>query len=528
MAQYLPPTDLKVDAPWFGQFLLEPLEAPVAVELPENWQRIELNHYRLDICPSVPWASATFKGRTVVVLGHAFCGWKRISPEEKALEIASAQWDKTRPILREISSLIGRFCIFISGHQALRIIPDPTVSFKVLTGWGNDKGFRAASEIKLLDATGQFHRNNQGAWGWGAAQKTFQTLTGWPLEETPLSGVKPIPANHLITDRFNLEPQRIFPFHKRQELSAEEVKVRMARNWSRAFLNARDAGYELWFPVTSGQDSRLIAAAAKSAFGEKNPRLYFIEKGEATPTGRVDRAHVDHLQQQGIDVAIHPVKTDEEIAALGYNPRRWHSFLGHLTHRLPVNNGLHFPARRLYLSGFTAEVFKDVIESDPVWNGISAARALRYPNHPIVTGFWTLWLRKFHKRAISMGYEPSEFLYWEARMVHFAANMIHLGNQAMPFASAFNGWTIYELGMALPKKDRDHHTSRFFQDCTKEWWPELATFPLNPDRRTRTIILLKKLGLYRFYRPIGQYHRWWKDGWQRRRHERRAGKGILK
>lgn len=519
---------LDIRKPWFGQFLLQPRHTPHTVSLPSEWQTIDLGHFALRVCPSVPIAQVTTNHGQAVMLGHAFSTVRRASRTDTLHEIAEEPHTQLRMARSAVESLAGRFVLFIWDGSRLRIVPDPVVSFKVVWGQDSSGQTQAASDVKLLRASGGFQPNNRPEWQWARMQPKFQRMGGYPIGHTPLEGVRPLPANQILDLDGPTETSmwRAFPKHVKEKRGRAEVQGLVYEHLAQVFQNAADEGLELWFPITSGQDSRFIAAAAHKAHLDgwlRQPvQFYFIEKEFVSATGKVDRAHVEFLRKQGVPITIFKARTDKELADIDppFVPLAHHSFLSHLTFRLALNDGTAFPINRLFAMANTAENIKFMHDAPDAAVPKEAARGLGYPNHRFVLAYFGNWMRDAQPHAKNTAHFVHELAWWESVLEHFSGNMLHSGNGQVPMWCPMNFHRFYELGHSMDLSERDHHTSRFFRLATADWWPLLGTFPLNPDRRTRAIIALKRLGLYRLYRPWGQRYRWWASGRAQRRAER--------
>ena len=516
--------NLTVNAPWFGQFLLTSGPNDLPFDLPENWQSFTLGNHTLRVCPSVPCATGQTDTTQIVTLGCSFCGVEKKSPAEKAEEMARADWSAPDALPESVQTLVGRFLLFVLHEENLRILPDPTLSFHAFVGRGSSGQLYASSEIKLLRATKQFAPNASESWSWSLRQPRFQRQSRHPLDETDLAGVQMIPANHVWHLGHQEGPIRVFPFRKKTKTETEPVSSLMLKAITTASSNAQEAGYKIWFPITAGQDSRFIASAAMHGHAQailsQPVHLYHIQKKALSPMNRVDLNHAHHLQQQGIDVVIFTEKSKAELTQLQYQPLRWHSAVGHQTFGLPLNDGNLFPRNDLFAMGHTAEILKNMQDGPDCMSGVGAAKSLSFPNLQKAIAVLDEWVKSVRKVAFAFGYRISEFLWWERQLSLFSGTQMHLANLTAPTWSPFNSWQIIEASLGLPLKERDHHTSRFFAKNIAEWSPVLTAFPYNPDRRTRSITILKKLRIYWLYRPLGLWWRWHLSGREQKREAR--------
>jgi len=481
-------------------------------------------HHILLTCPSIPVTQVKSGDLEISMLGHAFSTERDESTADLLGRLCAATGGLKQAIPPVLDELAGRFLLLISTKHTLRVVPDAVNSFKVLIGVDAKGQTHLAPDPNLFTAIKGFPLRVDPAWAWTFRQNKFRQMTGFPVGATPHQNVKALPANHVLDIDGNGETTiwRSFPRRAKTAMGREDVAELVWRGLAQAFRNAQRQGHELWFPITSGQDSRFIAAAAWRAWKDgkllQPIHFYFIEKERTTQTAIVDRQHVEHLRKNGVQVDIFKAKSDSEMMALRRpeDGKRYLSFVAHLVFRYALNQGTAFPKHRLFAMANTAETIKFMHDGPDPTSGQGAAMGLGYPNHPLVKNHLQEWFDEAAPTAKRLGYAVHELLWWETVLTHFSGNMLHYGNAFVPMWCPLNFGAFYEWGLGLPLSDRDHHTSRFFREATAAWWPLMAEFPINPDRRTRTIIALKRLRLYWLYRPLAMRGRWWKSGREQR------------
>jgi hypothetical protein len=501
---------LDVRAPWFGQFLLSP-DIPLPDGL-QKWNSWKVEDLRLTVCPSVPVAFASEDGCKVWMLGHAYSGERVETNEELVRRIAQQMPVDGMPEV--IEWIVGRFLLIIEQAGVIRIVPDPVATFKALAGRDEQGRFWASSEVKLLQHFDCFRACNDKRWLWARNQKRFQVMTGNIMNLSALEGMTFIPINHSVSNVDGTTPRRVFPTQARAKQSAEMVRNQITNLVQNAYVNAEKAGLELWFSVTSGQDSRFLLSLAMAAYRNKKlkqkPRFYFIQKRDLSIYQQADFDYVNRLINDGWDIEIFHEKPESLLQEWNYNAEKWHSPRCHLTRFLPANECPHFPSNRLFASGITAEITRRWDNEKSCITVKDVAIALKFPNHPFILDALEQFKDNNHQ-VDPLKYEFFELAYWELTQL-FSGAMIHYGNIAMPYWCPMNSWKFYELMLSIPHSERGQPTSRFFTESSFVWLPELSKHPINFHYRNRIINGMKAIGLYRFWRWYVLHRMWWKSG----------------
>ena len=95
-----------------------------------------------------------------------------------------------------------------------------------------------------------------------------------------------------------------------------------------------------------------------------------------------------------------------------------------------------------------------------------------------------------------------DFIHWEQDITNFAGQNIHYAHHYVRLFSIFNSREILRIMLSVPTKKRDGKSPIFFRYLIKSMWPDLINYPFNPTIKEKSILFMKKIKIYPFYKHL--------------------------
>ena len=102
-------------------------------------------------------------------------------------------------------------------------------------------------------------------------------------------------------------------------------------------------------------------------------------------------------------------------------------------------------------------------------------------------------------------YTPSNPLYgvgYDKDITNFAGQNTYYAHHYVRLFSIFNSREILRIMLSVPAEKRDSKSPIFFKHLIKKMWPDLMNYPFNPTFKEKTILFMKKIKIYPFYKYL--------------------------
>ena len=423
------------------------------------------------------------------LIGYTFHCYNSKTEQEIVNHLSILENEK---ILDEIDNLCGHF-VLISNKKELKIYTDACSSFKVFYG-KSDKYSFIGSDPKILcqfhDFT--FHTNKE--------KNTFYQSEYFLRENTKVGhhtrykDIYQLVSNHclLVTD---LKSERVFPRNQREELSMTDASKKLIPIFENIITQIKKR-YTIFTSITAGYDSRLLMAATKKF--SKNIRYYTFKLPDTSeelidytlPKKMCSDLGLDYLS---IRIDHLDKETIKEIQSI-YDLPKLRPFQQY-RNIFPENK-----KPNILLVGFVSEIAKNYLERVRVKDGKDVVRAIHSPDNKYLSIYYQNWLKRNQTTINDLGYELLDFIHWEQDITNFAGQNTYYAHHYTNLFSIFNSREIIKIMLATNPKLRDGKDTTFFKYLIEKMWKDLLSYPFNPTRKNKIILLMKKIRIYPVYK----------------------------
>ena len=465
-----------------GQFLLAK-ENTFSLE----WPHANIGEFNLFYHPALNYTTARNKDIELHLLGDMY-DWEVPSLSNGQILTRLAEKTTFEESLNAHSKFAGQFVLIYKNKDKLYVLNDACAQNEIYF----DTSFTAfASQTKLLGRIIELEPYEE-----DYAQKFFQSPSFLSKKvfvgfSSHMKNVKHLLPNHYI-DVTNNNVERFFPSMIRQPLSINDAALK-AGDMIKGFIKAVSYRDKIALAVTGGYDSRVLFLASFDV-----DCRYFVSRRN----NMSDRHHDIIIPQKltklfGKEFSIIPdihksqIKMEDDYVNSVDFPRRREQASRYFKNHTYLNGNISEIARNYY--GYHKHVSPEDL-----------AALSGYANERFVIKEYKKWLDASSKVFSRYGYNILDMFYWENRMGTWLAKAkteeTALGRKMFsPFCSRELLLTL----LATPRKYRDSHRNRLYDQIIKSLSPKSFKIPINPDRKQNMIRLLKKMRIYNLYRHIG-------------------------
>lgn len=308
-------------------------------------------------------------------------------------------------------------------------------------------------------------------------------------ETTHIDNVKHLLPNHYIDIELK-SIIRYFPRKKIQPISINEASI-IACKMLKGYIKAASLRNKLYMGVTGGYDSRILFLASL----EIDCKYYVSKLNDMT-----DR-HYDIVIPQKLTeiykkkfriISEIPISREEsEVQEMSIDfPRRINKTFGEYFNHVLINGNLSEIARNYY--GYHKNISP---------NGL--ALLYLHCENKFVSTEYNKWLNKSSRLFLENGYDILDMFYWEEKMGNWAAKAkTEMGACGTVLYSPFCSHSLLTILLSTPRKDRDSHFNKLYNQMITDFSSESDKIPINPSLKKNLIILMKKLRIFNLIQQI--------------------------
>lgn len=244
--------------------------------------------------------------------------------------------------------------------------------------------------------------------------------------------------------------------------------------------------------VTAGWDSRILFAASLKNADKAD---YFVlnhntEDGKQDVKIATEIVNSFSRELKVIDYNLSNIELAENTKSIIWKDEA-------KGHKMAALMNTHFPGRYI-INGNISEVARNFY--DPLPNSLSLSDIC-----------FILGLKEgeYEKNAIKEWKETTthnihllDYIYWEHKMPNWAGVSKSVSNTQNVVISPFNNRYLLNLLLSTKRKNRDKYYHKVYELILKITDEKLAQIPINPTKKHHQIAMMKKLGIYPFYRNL--------------------------
>ena len=314
--------------------------------------------------------------------------------------------------------------------------------------------------------------------------------------------VKHLKGNHLLNLNTKTET-RFFPFEAPVQRSLNEAAEEAAA-MLKGYIRAASSRYKLAIPVTAGYDSRVLLGASL----EEDCR-YFVFKHRTLHDHHPDIVVPNQLIKgtgKKLDILTYKKEVTPEFERIHqqsidfYRPDQ----------TAIIFNGYLELYDFMVLNGNVAEIARNFYGNFKNLQGKDLAYFTSSESYPYAVKVYDDWLSKSQSIFRTHQYHTIDMFYWEERMGNWAAKGKTEALLGTEMFSPFNSRKLISLLLSVDRRNRETQVNKLFNQILLNFSSELLNEPINPDRKTKLIILMRKFGVYNLYRNLGLKYRFLK------------------
>lgn len=462
-----------------------------------TWNKFPISDYTLYTHPNLLVTYQKRDEQELYLIGYAFdYRTPAYTNEEIVNSILDAGTD-IKEIIEQTDNYTGQFVILYKKGGELFLFNDACAQREVYY----TQDFAAiGSQSALIEKVCDVEAYKEGEEAEFYHSPQFQGKRLFIGAETHKKNVYHLRPNHLLN--FSTREQlRFFPDEVVERKPLKKVAADVAE-MLRGYLQAVAMRYRIALPVTAGYDSRVLFGASLGL-----DCRYFVFKHN-----KLNESHPDiYIPKKLLSVY------DKELEVISYkkevDPELVKIHQESIDFYRPANTAITFNGYRQYfkdyivLNGNLSEIARSFygkfgkITGDDLafFNGLEA--------FPYARKVYQNWLQDNKDIFQKNGYPLLDMYYWEEKMGNWAAKGKTEALLGTEFFSPFNSRKMIALMLSVDSKYRDFQRNKLFKQILLNLSPDLLKIPVNPDRKTKVIIAMKRLGIYNIYRRIGLKYR---------------------
>ncbi len=410
------------------------------------------------------------------------------NPEYNNCEIfENINWKKPLDdVLLEINKLGGYFIIIIKQKNGFVIVNDASGQYECFY-YQNAEDFTVSNQPHYILNYLNLKNNDWCVPGYISKNKNVI------LNITPIDKLYKLTPNHYYST-FSQKMIRFFPLKKIKrksvKVNASVCQIKLSRS-----LISMSKRRRLAIGLTAGWDSRLILACCRDIIEKVD--LYTVNYYNEASRIDIDIAQkLSNIANKDLYI-IDSKKTSPESIQKGST---YHE--GSSTHLSSTNLGRRKFDSHYIINGNVSEIGRNYYQPVPkILNASDLAYMSSFNEGEFENLIFQNWLNDV-KPIEKLGYNISDFLYWEHKMPNWAGREKSVTNLYQINISPFNNRNILNHILEVPSKKRDKHFNKLYYTIVENVWAELNTIPYNPDPKSNKIKKMKKLGLYLPYRYL--------------------------
>lgn len=309
------------------------------------------------------------------------------------------------------------------------------------------------------------------------------------FNKTPFRDIEKLAPNFFYDTRVKKNtrffPSETLPTKKPSEVSNEVIKILEGTFESLSYRGG------MALAITAGLDSRVLFATSLT-----QEKINYYVFNHPNKDGSIDveiaKEITSHFKKdlKVIEYDLSNVDIEDSVIDTIWKDDLKLRKMSHIMK-------LHFP--NVYLiNGNISEVARNYY--DPLPRNLTTQDICNIIG--VKEGSYEIEAIQKHLEAPIYNIHLLDIIYWEHKMANWAASAKSLYNLHNTVISPFNNRYLLSLLLSTERKDRDKYFHKIYHTILSAIDTWLTEIPINPTKKHRNIILLKRLGLYRLYRSI--------------------------
>ena len=466
----------------------------------DSWNSFSISDYTLYYHPELTISYKKEAEKELYLIGYLFGHESSTQDNQEIISKILRSACSIDEVIKDSDAFTGQFAVIFKQHDQLYIFNDACAQREV---YYTTDCSTIGSQISLMEKVTRLEENDNKEALEFYNSPFFQSKRVFLLGETHKKNVKHLKANHLLNINKKSEV-RFFPFetlvNRNLNETAEEAAAML-----KGYIRAASYRYKLAVPITAGYDSRVLFGASL-----EEDCIFFVFKHRKLTENHPDIVIPGRLLKRTgkkLDILTYRKEVTSEFESLHRNSI---DFYRPDQTAIIFNGYLKLLNGYMVLNGNVAETARNFYGNFKNLQGKDLAFITKVEAYPYAIKLYDEWLAKSQSIFIAHNYHTMDMFYWEERMSNWAAKGKTEAVLGTEMFSPFNSRKLISLLLSVDRKYRETQTNKLFNHILFSLSPELLKEPVNPDRKTKSIILMKKLGIYNLYRKLGMKHRFLK------------------
>lgn len=465
-----------------------------------QWRKQAVADFTLFYHPNLTLSTSSLHDAEIFLLGYAFDPENPRHTDKEIVHDLLKESQSFEQIINNSAKYSGQFIIIYKKGAKLFLFNDACAQREVYyTTDFSTFGSQVAllGQVRTLEAHGkqeaiEFYHST-----------VFNRKKLFIGAETNKANVKHLRPNHYL-DIAAKKSLRFFPAVPLQNKSVKEAAEEVAA-MLKAILKAVNYRFKIALPVTAGYDSRVLFGASLGLdcryFVFKHRKLHNKHPDITIPQQLLERF------SKKLEIISYPPKPDPKSEELHRKSIDFYR---------PDNTATIFNAYKkhfheyIILNGNISEIARSFYGNFQHIKGKKLAYFSSAEEYPYAVKVYEAWVKENKDSFQANGYNLLDMFYWEERMGNWAAKGKTEALLGAEFFSPFNSRKLISFLLSVDRKYRDTQPNQLFDEVLRLLSPALLKEPINPDPKTKAIIMMKKFGLYDMYRNIGLKYRFLK------------------
>lgn len=442
------------------------------IEPPPQFITHALGAYTLHRDPDLPVAM----NECGVLLGHAL-DWR--APEKGNADILS---DLVERGLEHTDHLSGRWAFILRDSL---VVGDGGGTLSIV--WSDRHVGSSAALLAYCDPTLMLKDRP----GIEARRRTgWHSGLAFLATDTEIEGVTALLPNHQLS----LESRSASRFYPRVPLAAASVRESAPKiaEVMQGIMRAAANRAPLAIALTSGYDSRLIAAAASNVAADRI-NFFTIQDEHATPEGHADIVGAGKIAET-LGIAHH-LTVAPAVSRFRTQSRQSEGIIAERFEGW-ADVSAQF-SDRICISGWGSEVGRNFIS----WPGSENVNAhdvlacnslLGFPELVDEAEAWASDARQINQR---LGFKTTDLLYWELRLGRWCSAGFNVLSQGNWWMTVYTCRDLFELMIAVPDRQRGNRGARLYPAAIACISRSIADLPFSPVSLRERLYYFRKRDL---------------------------------
>lgn len=310
------------------------------------------------------------------------------------------------------------------------------------------------------------------------------------FNKTPFKNIEKLTPNFYY-DINNRRSVRFFPLQLLQKKTIENIatsSIIILENTITSILNRKDIA----IAITAGLDSRVLFAI--SLKHEKNISYFVIN--DNSEDGKID-VEVSKKITRTFNKNINVINYDFTSSELLEEMRDivWKDEI--IAHYMAKIMKEHYPDSYI-INGNISEIARNYY--DPLPNNISIKDICYIIG--VKEGAYEQKAVQNWIKTTTDGLHLLDYIYWEHRMPNWVGSVKSIYNLYTTVLSPFNNRELLSILLSSDRKDRDKYFNKIYRNILQKIDKIFVEIPINPTKKYKQIVLMKKMRIYSLYRYV--------------------------